>query len=66
MQSQKGGHEWMWLLNKLVMNNFLTKFAGEIAGYTKSMGEIHRWVNSCGAMVTTLVAGVSLQFHNCS
>ena len=41
----------------LVVNYFPTKFAGEIAGYIKSMGEIHRYVNSCNAMVTTWVDG---------
>ena len=36
------------------------KIAGEITGYMNWMGGIYRWVNSCGAMVTTPVAGVSL------
>ena len=48
------------IAKKLVSNNIPIKFAWEIAGYMKSMGKIHRWVNSCSAMVTTLVAGVSL------
>ena len=52
---------WMdVVMKKLVMNSFPTKIAGEIPGYMNCMGEIYRWVNSCMAMVTTPVAGVSL------
>ena len=57
---KKGWFPMDAVANVLVANNFLTKFAEEIAGYMKLMEEIHIWVNSCGTMVATLVARVSL------
>ena len=44
----------------LVVNNFPKKIDGEIPGYMNWMKEMNNQVNSCIAMLTTPVAGVSL------